>query len=442
MTFGRGGLGGRPGPPEPRDEYDRREGDAERVVHRVDPRSSRPVPARIPVGCHRPGYRPRGPGNTRNRSLTDAPPGAMIHTPVPDDPRTLGRTTMSIRFPLLSLTLLALCGPALAAEARKPNVLVFLSDDVGYGEYGFQGSKDIPTPHIDSIARNGVRFTQGYVSGPYCSPTRAGLMTGRYQTRFGHEFNSVARRSRPAADRDDDRRPAEVARLRHLRDRQVAPRQRARVSPDPTRVRRVLRHAGQHAVLSPHPVRRLARLARRAGGRGRRLLHHRRLRRPRRRLAGEAQGHALLPLRAVQRPARPAAGAAEIPGPLPEHRRREPQAVRGDDVGHGRRRRPHPRQGPRAGAGGQHPDLLHLRQRRPDALDDLEERAAPRLQGDHLGGRRPRPDVLAVEGDDPRRHDLRAPDRSSSTSCRPPWPRPGGRSTRRGSSTAWTCCRT
>jgi len=75
------------------------------------------------------------------------------------------------------------------AADRKPNVIVFLSDDVGYAEYGFQGSKDIPTPHIDSIAKSGIRFTQGYVSGPYCSPTRAGLMTGRYQTRFGHEFN-------------------------------------------------------------------------------------------------------------------------------------------------------------------------------------------------------------------------------------------------------------
>lgn len=87
-----------------------------------------------------------------------------------------------------ALTLLAavlLAGPATA----KPNVIVFLSDDVGYAEYGFQGSKDIPTPNIDSIAKNGVRFTQGYVSGPYCSPTRAGLLTGRYQTRFGHEFN-------------------------------------------------------------------------------------------------------------------------------------------------------------------------------------------------------------------------------------------------------------
>jgi arylsulfatase A-like enzyme len=77
------------------------------------------------------------------------------------------------------------------AESRKPNILVILSDDVGWAEFGFQGNKDIPTPHIDSIARNGVKFTQGYVSGPYCSPTRAGLMTGRYQTRFGHENNRV-----------------------------------------------------------------------------------------------------------------------------------------------------------------------------------------------------------------------------------------------------------
>ncbi|MBS0209111.1 MAG: sulfatase-like hydrolase/transferase [Planctomycetes bacterium] len=93
----------------------------------------------------------------------------------------------------------AVCLAPVAARAgtdtRKPNVLIFLSDDVGYGEYGFQGATDIPTPNIDSIAKQGVRFTQGYVSGPYCSPTRAGLMTGRYQTRFGHEFNSVARQS-------------------------------------------------------------------------------------------------------------------------------------------------------------------------------------------------------------------------------------------------------
>lgn len=92
-------------------------------------------------------------------------------------------------FSLAAALVAALPVPQLAAQARKPNVVVFLSDDVGYGEYGFQGNTEIPTPHIDSIAKHGVRFTQGYVSGPYCSPTRAGLMTGRYQTRFGHEFN-------------------------------------------------------------------------------------------------------------------------------------------------------------------------------------------------------------------------------------------------------------
>jgi arylsulfatase A-like enzyme len=70
-------------------------------------------------------------------------------------------------------------------------VLILLADDLGYGELGCQGNSEIPTPHIDSIAKNGIRFTQGYVSGPYCSPTRAGLMTGRYQTRFGHEFNGA-----------------------------------------------------------------------------------------------------------------------------------------------------------------------------------------------------------------------------------------------------------
>jgi arylsulfatase A-like enzyme len=91
---------------------------------------------------------------------------------------------------LLSLAVAVLAvGPAPAADTRKPNVIVFLSDDVGYGEYGFQGNKQIPTPHIDSIAQSGVRFTNGYVAATYCSPCRAGLMTGRYPTRFGHEFN-------------------------------------------------------------------------------------------------------------------------------------------------------------------------------------------------------------------------------------------------------------
>jgi arylsulfatase A-like enzyme len=75
------------------------------------------------------------------------------------------------------------------AGAPKPNILIILADDLGFADVGFHGCKDIPTPNLDRLARLGVTCTNGYVSGPYCSPTRAGLLTGRYQTRFGHEFN-------------------------------------------------------------------------------------------------------------------------------------------------------------------------------------------------------------------------------------------------------------
>ncbi|MEN6495144.1 MAG: sulfatase [Thermoguttaceae bacterium] len=89
---------------------------------------------------------------------------------------------------LASVFLLLVATPGQAA-GRKPNILLIVADDLGYGELSCQGNPEIPTPNIDSIAKNGVRFTSGYVSGPYCSPTRAGLVTGRYQERFGHEFN-------------------------------------------------------------------------------------------------------------------------------------------------------------------------------------------------------------------------------------------------------------
>jgi len=79
--------------------------------------------------------------------------------------------------------------PVPAPGKRPPNIVVILADDLGYGELGCQGCKDIPTPHVDSIARAGVRFTQGYVTCPVCAPTRAGLLTGRYQQRFGFEMN-------------------------------------------------------------------------------------------------------------------------------------------------------------------------------------------------------------------------------------------------------------
>ncbi len=92
------------------------------------------------------------------------------------------------RLLLLSPFILSFAAPGFAAAA-KPNILLIVSDDQGYADTGFQWSKDIVTPHLDRLAASGVRFTNGYVTHSYCSPTRAGLMTGRYQQRFGHERN-------------------------------------------------------------------------------------------------------------------------------------------------------------------------------------------------------------------------------------------------------------
>jgi arylsulfatase A-like enzyme len=79
---------------------------------------------------------------------------------------------------------------AVAAETnRPPNLIVIMTDDQGYADVGFNGCKDIPTPNLDSIAQNGVRFTSGYVVYPVCSPSRAGFITGRYPQRFGYERN-------------------------------------------------------------------------------------------------------------------------------------------------------------------------------------------------------------------------------------------------------------
>ena len=113
---------------------------------------------------------------------------------------TLQQRSVSIWLTLLSgVFLVAACLADNAAAqddqsrsaARRPNIVLLLADDLGYGELGCQGNPQIPTPHIDSIADNGIRFTQGYVTAPYCSASRAGLLTGKYQTRFGYEFNPV-----------------------------------------------------------------------------------------------------------------------------------------------------------------------------------------------------------------------------------------------------------
>ena len=82
--------------------------------------------------------------------------------------------------------LFALCPSLFAAQ---PNVLVIIADDLGYADIGVHGGAEVPTPNIDALAASGVRCTSGYVSAPYCSPSRAGFLTGKAATRFGHEFN-------------------------------------------------------------------------------------------------------------------------------------------------------------------------------------------------------------------------------------------------------------
>ncbi len=90
------------------------------------------------------------------------------------------------------LSLLALyCLSAAAQSPAKPNIVLILADDLGYADVGFNGSTEIPTPNIDRIAKNGAVFTNGYVSYAVCGPSRAGLITGRYQNRFGYTRNPL-----------------------------------------------------------------------------------------------------------------------------------------------------------------------------------------------------------------------------------------------------------
>ncbi len=95
------------------------------------------------------------------------------------------------------------------AAPTKPNIILIYSDDHGYADLGAQGTDpNIRTPNLDAMAQNGVRFSHGYVSAPQCVPSRAGVLTGRYQQRFGLEHNgsgtmpasevTIAERLKPA----------------------------------------------------------------------------------------------------------------------------------------------------------------------------------------------------------------------------------------------------
>src|SRR5687767_4447497 len=85
---------------------------------------------------------------------------------------------------LTAFLLLAGAAGVFAQTARKPNIIFILSDDMGYADIGSYGAKDIRTPHLDRLAREGVRLTNCYSNGPVCTPTRAAFVTGRYQQRI------------------------------------------------------------------------------------------------------------------------------------------------------------------------------------------------------------------------------------------------------------------
>jgi uncharacterized sulfatase len=93
--------------------------------------------------------------------------------------------------PLLSLALIAAHCFANLSAAEKPNIIVIFTDDHGYSDLSCQGVyDDVKTPHIDALAQGGVRMTDGYATAPQCVPSRGGLMSGRYQNRFGLESNT------------------------------------------------------------------------------------------------------------------------------------------------------------------------------------------------------------------------------------------------------------
>lgn len=89
---------------------------------------------------------------------------------------------------------------AASASAKQPNIILILADDLGYGDLGFHGSKQIPTPNLDRLAASGVAFSQGYVSSSVCSPSRAGLLTGRNQVGFGYDNNLDDTHAQPGFD--------------------------------------------------------------------------------------------------------------------------------------------------------------------------------------------------------------------------------------------------
>jgi arylsulfatase A-like enzyme len=145
----------------------------------------------------RPQMRLASANNYDNHRRSDLTPSSAIQP----NTRTKSKAVTSHRTPKYSLRIVlfsvfAALGAADAAESSKPNILVIFTDDHGWADLGANGvNEHIRTPNVDRLAADGVRFPNGYVTAPQCTPSRAGLMTGRYQNRFGVEHNGIPMRS-------------------------------------------------------------------------------------------------------------------------------------------------------------------------------------------------------------------------------------------------------
>lgn len=107
----------------------------------------------------------------------------------------IGRWILSVFLAQLLVECISTNNSFAAQHPDLPNVLLLVADDLGYAELGCQGNADVQTPQIDAFAKQSVRYTQGYVTAPNCSPSRAGLLSGRFPTRFGYEFNPIGPRN-------------------------------------------------------------------------------------------------------------------------------------------------------------------------------------------------------------------------------------------------------
>ena len=119
-----------------------------------------------------------------------------LHSMVNDAWLILPRIPMKYIAILLSVTLVSSCQSPTREAGDKPNVIVIFTDDQGTLDVGSYGSADLVTPGMDALAERGVRFSQFYAAAPVCSPSRAGLLTGRYPARAGMSGNAGSEKGR------------------------------------------------------------------------------------------------------------------------------------------------------------------------------------------------------------------------------------------------------